>query len=329
MRYAPEPSVAERARKWARRNPRQASAGTVAMASVLFVAVIAAGAWQGFDQLRRLQFQEDVRLVHADLQKARYLLNLPHPTTEQLDAGLAICRSRIEVLESRPMKRAADAVFNGNLVDAQKLRDECGELYYLLVRAELQRRGKPLGPTKLDAKRLLEWNQRAIDAFGDGCAPLTFCLQRAQLLAADGREAQANEWRKRADSQEPHPEVDWYFTATQLMTDGRLSPTDALRKAETLLVKLVDEAPQTYWGWIALGGCRSSLGRDREAVASFDAAIALEPEYPWGYHLRGMTYLRLLRNEQAERDLRRAADRDPGWFEPRLLLAAARQRESD
>jgi tetratricopeptide (TPR) repeat protein len=76
--------------------------------------------------------------------------------------------------------------------------------------------------------------------------------------------------------------------------------------------------PDHYWLHFQLGRCYLSLGRLGEAVEALGACVALRPEAPWAYSVRGLALAQQNHFEEAERDLDRAVQLSPDSRPSRL-----------
>ena len=74
---------------------------------------------------------------------------------------------------------------------------------------------------------------------------------------------------------------------------------------------------------IARGNAQQALGRLDEALASFDAAIALAPEQAGAYFNRGNLLDRLKRYDEAIASYEQAIARELNWVKDELALASA------
>jgi tetratricopeptide (TPR) repeat protein len=64
-----------------------------------------------------------------------------------------------------------------------------------------------------------------------------------------------------------------------------------------------------------IGAELSNEGRWEEAIAEFDKAIDLDPDYAMAYYNRGLTYHKLEKHDQAIADYGKAIELDPGYSE--------------
>ena len=75
MKHGPEPSLAERACKWARRHPSACSSSSVAFGAVALIALLLLGSWQVLDAMQGLHARLKLRKFQRDALECRFLLN--------------------------------------------------------------------------------------------------------------------------------------------------------------------------------------------------------------------------------------------------------------
>jgi len=75
---------------------------------------------------------------------------------------------------------------------------------------------------------------------------------------------------------------------------------------------LVEEAtlrdPRALWAWFLLGRCHDGLGHDADAIACYDACLALDPDAYQAWHNRGLAHLRRGEFLKAQTDFDRALE---------------------
>src|SRR5262249_20674632 len=91
LAHTPEPSLAERFRKWSHRHPRLASTTTVAVAAGVLVVSLLAALFARGQRLARLEAQAQLGAFQADLRAARLLL-AARADDGQRDEGRAVAR---------------------------------------------------------------------------------------------------------------------------------------------------------------------------------------------------------------------------------------------
>ena len=76
--------------------------------------------------------------------------------------------------------------------------------------------------------------------------------------------------------------------------------------------------PEHYWSQFQLGRSYLSLSRRAEAVEALGACVALRPDAPWGYSVRGLALAQQNRYRDAKHDLDRAIELGPDFLPARL-----------
>ena len=99
---------------------------------------------------------------------------------------------------------------------------------------------------------------------------------------------------------------------------ARQQRADALHRALDGYQSVLRVDPSHYWARLQLGRCYLALGRGPEAVEALGACVALRPDAPWGYSVRGLALAMLRRFDEAEADLGRALAIDPNCLPARM-----------
>ena len=84
------------------------------------------------------------------------------------------------------------------------------------------------------------------------------------------------------------------------------------RRQLAYLGRALEQIPDWPWARCERGAQRVA-GRDEEAVADLDIALALDPAYTSAYASRGESLARLGRHAEALADLNRAVETRPGY----------------
>jgi tetratricopeptide (TPR) repeat protein len=309
LKYAPELSLRERAAKWLRRHPRLTSSGSVGAAAAVLL-VCTAGAFVGVrGHLARAQEQLAVAQAEDSARCFR----------EGAVRALCLVNTTTEV---------RDHLAQGAAVCEQTLG-----LFDVLGREDWQRGG---------AWRRLDAGERA--RLGEDVRELLILLAGARVRAAPGEEvalrealrvldrAQAVEglppshalWaeragylerlgdagaaraaRRTADDTPPASARDHYLLAAAFARDGR--DADAIAELD----KAIALNPRHYWSLTLRGICRLEQGQTTDAVADFGACTGLWPESAWGYFNLGYARARAGNKAGAVRDYTTALERDP------------------
>ncbi|RUL82323.1 tetratricopeptide repeat protein [Tautonia sociabilis] len=211
-----------------------------------------------------------------DLDQARVSLN-----SSGVDAGLrregeAACLAALERYDALGEGSWTDSGPARLLTSSERrhLAEAMGEAFWMLARARWLDASDAPDRESVEAtvREALRLNLLAEDCYDKGAVPASLWSQRAELVGWLGDDREARRWRKRAAETPPRTARDLYLLATDLAVAGRFA--DALAKLETA----TRANPQLYWAWFLRGICHDRLGQDAEALASYQACVALRPE---------------------------------------------------
>ena len=113
----------------------------------------------------------------------------------------------------------------------------------------------------------------------------------ANLYARLGKDAEAADWFRAGVTPRTRPEVVYNY-AVVLMHQNRQA------EAVTQLQRALKERPQMSAGWQALAQCLQNLGRDQEAIAACEQALALQPDARIEFQL-GVLYQKAKKLDEA------------------------------
>jgi serine/threonine protein kinase/Flp pilus assembly protein TadD len=322
LRYAPEPSLRERARKWQRRHPRLASLTTVAVLAGIAIAGLASIVLIRGQRLAEVEARESLRSFLKEEKTVQYLLTARTNDTAELDKGIALGRdllSSYDVLDN-PEWQKQPAVRNLSAPDQAALRRNAAELLMFLARGmSLQ----ALSQTGLAQKELiaraLELNHQAETCCDQMASSRALWAQRAELTAQLGRNREAKELEAKAGALPLVTSADHYLVAVEHVAKGRI------QQALPLLKKAAEQDPQDFWAWFLRGVCHDQLAQSAESIASYSTCIALTPTSSWSYLSRGLAQLRRQNYLEAASDLDRAIQLRPNLVEAYRNRALARQ----
>lgn len=323
LRYAPEPSLRERARKWVRRHPRLTSMTSVGTAlGVVLLTLTMAFVVRG-QQLARLESQETLRHFRDDARTVQFLLYSRHADRGQLEAGMSHSRDalgRFAILDNLEWQRQP-AVLNLPADEQARLREEAGEMLFLLARATALHAQAYAPPSTRDdeLRDAAQWSRLAEVSFGTDNAPKALIEQRAELARLLQNPSDAAEFSAQADKMPLRTPRDVYLTAHQQAIRGNL------RQALVHLQKVTQEDPRNFSAWFVRGNCYYDLLQDGNAVACFNACVTLRPEFHWTWFNRGLAHLRLRQFRQAVDDFDRALQLNPELAEAYVNRALARE----
>ena len=302
LKYAPEPSVREKVRKWVRRHPTVVSpAALVAYAAAVLLVVAAvtvrlslSARAERQDAERRAavrQFEEFRSLAEAVKSEA----GSPSGSAKVLQLGSAAL-DRYGATEPGWEDRPEVSRLPGP--EREQLKSEVGEVAFLAARAAaLLRREAEL------AERL---NAVAGESLSADAKPVA-AVQRSELTGlAPGEVAAAVSTGTRGD----------FLRACDLAFRGRY------REALPLANAYAARHPDDFGGWFLKARCLDMLGRYEDAMAAYGTAGALRPKSPLPPAARGELALKNGRDlAQAKADLDRALQLDPGLIDARLTRA--------
>jgi serine/threonine protein kinase/predicted Zn-dependent protease len=334
LKHAPERSLRERGRKWACRHPRLTSSTCVAALAALLLALGGTVAGLTIRHLDRQKAETEAQRVLAEAEKARQeAINLLHQTREEGKAArfrltfLAIDRNELEeglargqdVLRRYQVLEAADwqalpAVALLPPGEQQRLREDIGELLWLMARATPQTSGDANA-----SRAALRLNALAESCYAPADVPRVVWMQRAELAARlPEQEDNAEQFRRRAAAAPADGARHQYLIGIDQYLRGEL------RAARQTMQALSRQEPQNYFVWLVLGNCHAALARPESAVACYNAAVALWPEFYRTYHLRARANIDLGRPEEARADLDQALALQPGYVNGYLDRASLR-----
>jgi eukaryotic-like serine/threonine-protein kinase len=292
LKYSPEPSPWERARKWTRRHPRlSASAAVGILAAVLILAMTGAfivrdrrlarsRAEQGAQQAR-LEAVAALHRLSVDLKKIESLLghDIPELEREQHEEGMAIAEALLKqyrVLKSPPWQQAPlVAVLSPE--EGRRLREDMGELLLLMAGASARQ-------AQLD--RAVRFNGLAEACYPAASVPRALWRQRAELARSVGDTDEARRILERAEKAPADAPRDRYLLLiTDYSQEGRLPHSLSLLQEASRGLK------ENFSVWLILGNCYADVGSLTEAIECYDMASALWPESHWPYLCRGLACL--------------------------------------
>jgi serine/threonine protein kinase/Tfp pilus assembly protein PilF len=307
LRYAPELSRVERARKWVRRHPRLTSSTTVAVVLLLGVAGGLVGVRRHLEatqrELEAAQAQERRRAFEAGTQRALCLVNTTADLTDHLRQGQQACRETLSLYgilgradwqEQPPWRRLEPD-------ERRRLGEDACELLLLLASTVV--RADPDNPDAL--RQALGLLDRAEGIAG---LPVSRALweDRALYLARLGDGAGARAARDQARQVVPAGVRDHYLLAVSYARSGRY--TDAVAELDRAL----QQNPRHYWSSFQRGICHQELGQHVLAAGDFGTCVGLWPDFALGYFNRGYNLDKSGAKGESIRDYTAALERDPG-----------------
>jgi serine/threonine protein kinase/predicted Zn-dependent protease len=310
LRYAPETSLRERTRKWARRNRQLVSpAALLTYAAAILLLVSAITVRHSLDARAKRQDEERLAAYRqfedflARSEQVKFAAGSPAGSEEVLRLGTA-------VLEFYGATEAGwadrDAVTRLPEAERARLRSEVGELAFLTARAAAQ--------TRRDRELAERFNALAGDTL-DAAAQPAAAAQRSDLSGLTSNEiANAVGNGGRTD----------FLRACDLSARGRH------REALPFAARFVAHHPDDFGGWFLKARCHDQLGQYEDARAAYATCAALRPLSARPVAARGELAFRHGKDlDQARADLDRALQLDPNLADARfnraLVLRALRK----
>jgi serine/threonine protein kinase/Tfp pilus assembly protein PilF len=319
LAFAPEPSLRERAAKWARRHPRASSSTSVALVAMILIAGLVGVGFLLVDTLRSYSARHRLAEFQMAFNECQLLLNTTSGPAEHLGRGLARARSALgdyEILR-RDDWATRDAVRRLAPGEREALREQAAELVLLAARAQVylaERLGSE--PDQREAlERAVAWLDQA-ERF-DPSPSAALYGDRARYRGALGRADEAAGDRAKAASTPPRGSRDYYLLGSSALAHGRRE------EAERLLLHAVSLDPKRFWARFALGLCHADLGRNLEAAGDFNVCTALEPQFAWPHLNRGLALARAGRLDDAKIAYDRALEANPRFAEALVDRALA------
>jgi serine/threonine protein kinase/Tfp pilus assembly protein PilF len=306
LKYAPELSRVERARKFARRHPRLASSATVTGAAALVLMVVGSALAAARSQLADSRARDLVRAHDAGMQQALCLVNTRLDLEDHLRDGIAACERTLALLgapgDGDWTKHPAWGRLSAE--DRRRLAEDRRELVLLLADARV----RMAAGSKDAAEQALRWLELAesIPGLPDSRA-LWLDRARYRTLRSDPEAAEVA--RRRAERIPATTARDHYLIASSLARQG--SP-EGLRSAITELDEALKLNPRHFWSLVQRGICHLERGELVAAAGDFGQCTGLWPEFAWGYFNRGCVLDRAGDKAAAVLDYTAALERDPG-----------------
>lgn len=327
LRHAPEPSLRERASKFARRHRRLTVAALVAAVVALAVGLPAAGYAAREGRLHRA-----ARAVRqdflADRERAQQVLNRPDAERVDFATGTRAARAALERYGALDGADWAAAAVVRYLPDDERaqLGEDVEELLLLLARAAVIQAEDDAAVRLELLLAALDWNARAEAACGERPFSRAGWMQRAELARLLGDEALAEVSRRAVEETAPRTARDHFLLAREQMSGRRF------REALPHLQTATELNPRHFWAWYLQGVCHYELRQDVEAAQCYRAGLAVWPESHLLHLGRALVYQRQGRHDKSEADFDEAIRLRPDLAESyvsRAILRGERGRSAD
>jgi serine/threonine protein kinase/Tfp pilus assembly protein PilF len=313
LKHAPEPSRAERLRKWLRRHPRLTSSGSVAAVCALLllgaagaVAGVRAHLAQARAELHEAQARDRRAAYEAGALRALCLVNTVSELDDHLPEGVRVCEETLALYDvlGRPDWQEQPDWRQLGPDERRRMAENTRELLLLLAAARV--RIAPGDPATL--RQALNLLARA-EVIADLPPSRAVRAARGDFLERLGDDGAAAA-REEADVTPAAGAQDHYLLAT---TYARQGGPASLALAVGELNEALRLNPRHYWALTQRGICYQELGDPVLAANDFSTCVGLWPEFAWGYFNRGYVLGRVGKREQARDDFTAALARDPDF----------------
>ena len=311
MKYTPEPSVRERAAKFARRHRTLCSSTSIALISLAFILALGAAVAAVHGGMQGLMARFQRQAFERDFVEAQFLLNTAGASDRHLAAGLIKADELFTRLDLDEGRARPGADWFPRLTDAEqrRIREQAVELTILEARTRVllaSRRGTEADRQAAMKRAIarLDAAERVLDR-----APSALFSERARYHAALGDGSLAENDRRRAALAQPQTCHDWTLLGTTLLAAGDpAAAEDALRHALRLDCT-------SFWAWFAMGHCHYAQGRFLQASGDFSTCTALGSPFAWAHFNRGLALARAGLLDSARDAYDHAVRLDPDFTE--------------
>jgi tetratricopeptide (TPR) repeat protein/tRNA A-37 threonylcarbamoyl transferase component Bud32 len=342
----------ERLWKWARRNPSVAGlAGAVGVLLLLVGAMSSYFVWNTLakaeaarlDAAEKNREAENLRRrdgARKDLEEFRRLAGVHHSHAQHVAlAGVELYydpdRGRTAAEEAIVLAERLGPELDALHMDAERAALD-RELHDLLLQTVQAQTRRP--PARDAVPQILERLDRAASLEGPSRSSHRL---RARCYRAIGEGERADEEERQGQAATPTA-LDLFFQAEDFHnravdlaeTSGDIlswRPNhDLLRQAVAEYQSAIRLDSGNFSCYLQLGQCYLGLRRGPEAVEALSACVALRPDDPWGYSVRGLVLGLVDRYAEGEADLERALALAPDFRPARLyrgLLAWLQQKD--
>ncbi len=329
LKHAPNPSLRERTRKWARRHPKLASSGSVATVAAALLVLVISVAIYSRERTRGIE----ARGLYADHQAAFFdaqaFLDDRNRSWPQLDEGLEKLRSVLARYDV-PEEPGGDIWLESPAVrylpepEQARVRQDIGEVFYLMAQAAHLKAFASADPEAREAavQKGERWNELAGHYAGDRL-PRAIREQRAALAEIRGDTAERDRLLREAAAIPAQSARDRFLAGAQLAQKGHYR--DALPR----LREATQIDPTNFSAWFVRGTTHLALEQNDLAAFCFAACTALRPDFAPAWLNRGLSFTRMRHYAQARDDYDRAVSLDPDLTEAFIQRAGVKDRLGD
>ncbi len=329
LKYAPDPSVRERLRKWARRHPRLTSSGSVAAAAAVLLVLVCSGAVYARERTRDLEARGRLSDHRTAFRAAQTFLDDRTRSQARLDESLVRLRGVLagygvpEGDEGGAWLGAPELRYL-SAADRAAVTGDVGETFFLMAQVALLRASAATDPSERTAHldRAGSWNALA-ERFGNERLPRAVREQRAALADLRGDAAEGARLRHEAEATPLVSARDLYLAGSQHARQGRYR--DAVRHLE----RATRLDPENFSAWFLRGTAHLALEQHELAVMCFTACVSLRPEFAPAWMNRGFAFARLRFFDHSRSDYDRALELDPQLTEAYVQRGEVREAAND
>lgn len=312
LKFAPELSRLERARKWTRRHPRLTTAGVaVLIATALFIPGVLLLSITRDDLAAKQSLLADSRAAdqardfQAGAQRALHLINSAIPNEETLPDGQAAAEQALAIFGVIVDPRWQDGPSWRRIEKARRSRlaESVREILLMLASAHTREAPDNTAATQvaLDLVRIAE-------QIRDLPPSRALHLDRARYLTQLNRVEEAQQAIAVADKIPVVTAHDIYMLAS---AHARSESAAGYREAVKLLDTAIEMSPEHYWSHFVRALCLQELGQPILAVSDLGACIGLWPESSWAYFNRGYMFFEQGLKKEAVGDFTQAIHHSP------------------
>jgi eukaryotic-like serine/threonine-protein kinase len=306
MKHAPEPSFRERIGKFAKRHPALCGTTSIALISILLIALLGVGVVRTFGALQDVYARLMVGQFDRKVTEIQFLLNTSVGSDLYHKRGLMMATEALGQLEGDTGSPPLTAGWPKRLTVTERRR--LGEQFVELLMLEARARITVARRHGSERERRLEM-ERAIARLGvaerfNPEVPWALYQERAGYHTALGMAELAAADRRRAADRVPTTCHDLTLAGTTLLAQGDLGA------AEEALRRALRQEITSFWTWYVLGHCHFAQRRYLEAAGDFAVCAAREPKFAWVHFNHGLALARAGRLLGAQDSYDRALEID-------------------
>jgi serine/threonine protein kinase/Tfp pilus assembly protein PilF len=329
LKHAPNASIRERLRKWARRHPRLTSSGTVALLAVALMAALGANTVYARERAKDLHARSVFADHRTSFAEAQLCLDDRNQSRPHLDESLAklhrvLERYRVPKDGTDDGWLAAEEIRRLSDEDRLRVRKDVGETFYLMAQvAHLRALGADdTHDRSAHLESAAKWSAAAGRLSGEDLAR-SVREQQVAIAHLGGNGAEAERLRGEAARVAAESPRDTFLVGLLLTQKGRHREALPYLRKSTLL------DPKNFSAWFVRGTVHLALDQNDAAVACFTGCLALRDDFAPAWLNRGLAQARLRAYEAACEDYDRAVALDPSGTEPYVQRAAVRVARGD